>query len=1444
MTERTFREPSPNRGPSVGSFNDEPPPMPPLPTAYAGAPSIPAKSPRRPTSAEPPERVSSPPLRTVGGRGVSLERGPGAMTPPGKMGKKAAPSNIGLGSFSESERTGNQGSVNFSRPLSPVNSPPTSPLRDRRPSSPLANSPATTKSPASRPVLSDAEKERIKYEVQAAASAPVKKRKKKVVPAMTEGSHLATGTSGAMPTGTAVETARREAQPVVAPTSLRSTDDSEGSAPLTKKKKKRTAVEIETQEPSRASYGSDSDASSEQSYGSDRPRKFNTRAAGLLTKQPSIVREDREREELEEQESVPTGNTASPVPKPKIDTNVLVTSIGPQRTPENRTGLPSPPESIDVPTSSNVSPETSRPASTTLSSTGAGTQKRNSLSPARAARFSVEPLYATADGVKHEPPPRSVSPAKSALKHSPSGRGPSPVGSMPGSWNLAGKAPSEASDTVSVGSEEAYRTNPKSRKHVRVSFEDDPTVVGRAVSPSTSPESPLISSPQNRDANRKGWLGLNKGKGTSQDELDETIKPMPALPSFGSVRKSRDDSETKPSPRSGKLETFSSSSDHKIGGILLGQQVSKANGSANRPTTQPSANEPLPPVVTTVEGSGYHSDSDLSSRDDGDKSQALQQVIQKSPWTQPQLPGFKGDSEENYAHSDSVPLIAIQPATPGIDESLRDPTDKWKKTTDAKDVPHHVSENTHQIVEHHATDPTPATIGIAEPPPTPTDSATQIPVVAGSVADGLRQQTQPYDDNASEDTNESIYSDAAEDLADLEGDGFGSINAIVEAPVVPIPPIMKALSPQATPEKEKSSRLPEDTEQPNVDEGWDKTQAYWSGLTQNRKEQLEKEATSGAATLPPTELTARPTKKTTTPNQDSQLGETTSQTQSTQARTVPQSVSTSAKPALKKSVRGSPPDSPVTPPQPSTTSLKKTMRDSPPETRASAPSTKPALKKSMRNSQVDQPESGPRPPSMRSGPAPNKSAKGNISKATNVSTGSPEARAPAKTKQRPVSAVAMVDYNKPTNAAGHNRSASATVPLRPLNPVQVQKPGAPKSGLRRGLSDGSDSDSSFKKVRNPVTDTGRYTMRRSMRSASVDDRQRPQSAVVSRSTALSVRSLSPHDGTARRPFSSGGPSMRTSMRGSGDFSTLRGPKPSGSKSLFGKESKSKAKTTKSPTRFSSRFGDSSDDEPDDRAYQSRFANDSSDEDEATPLPSKFAPVRGIPKRIEEGDSTDLEDSSGDEVNPGSPFVKSPTKSAVSKPAKEGSALAAGSMRRGSVGETSKPGALGGGLEASKWATKGEEKKEKRSFFSFGRKRTNSKSQVPQTPQIPTEPVPAIPQSAPTTPAREDKRLEPGSPVSERPLSPKPKSPKLQRRNTPKTYDLDSWPLPQSPIAVDGSRPNTSNGAPPAAITGPGRPDIGARRSTIQEPARDGVVLGKSGKKKRFPKLRKAFGLHD
>ncbi|KAL8865677.1 MAG: hypothetical protein Q9198_009210, partial [Flavoplaca austrocitrina] len=105
----------------------------------------------------------------------------------------------------------------------------------------------------------------------------------------------------------------------------------------------------------------------------------------------------------------------------------------------------------------------------------------------------------------------------------------------------------------------------------------------------------------------------------------------------------------------------------------------------------------------------------------------------------------------------------------------------------------------------------------------------------------------------------------------------------------------------------------------------------------------------------------------------------------------------------------------------------------------------------------------------------------------------------------------------------------------------------------------------------------------------------------------------------------------------------------------------------------------------------------------------------------------------------------------------------------------------------------------------------------------------------------------------------PKSPKLQRRNTPKRFASDSWPLPENstipPAAAMANneklRPSTSDGASvgkPLAM-GTMRPETGNRRFTAEgQPVGTngtvGAVGGKEAKKKRFPMLRKALGLKD
>ena len=132
--------------------------------------------------------------------------------------------------------------------------------------------------------------------------------------------------------------------------------------------------------------------------------------------------------------------------------------------------------------------------------------KRLSLSPGRAAHFSAQPIYETPEAMRHQPPPRSVSPAKSALKHSPS-RGASPTAGI----LKYGRGPaSEASDISSVISEEGIKAAPNRKKSVRVSFDNETVAVGRAASPPTDIDSPVIMSPQAKVKPGKKWLGFGK----------------------------------------------------------------------------------------------------------------------------------------------------------------------------------------------------------------------------------------------------------------------------------------------------------------------------------------------------------------------------------------------------------------------------------------------------------------------------------------------------------------------------------------------------------------------------------------------------------------------------------------------------------------------------------------------------------------------------------------------------------------------------------------------------------------------------------------------------------------------------------------------------------------------------------------------------------------------
>ena len=1411
LTERTFRDtatPVPKRPASAqGPYTryEEPPPVPALPKSYASPSLAPQMGPPRPASVEPPQRVSSPPPRLPGGRGASLDRGPGQFTN-NKGGHK--PRLSSLDTVGEIERAGSRSSINFSRPMSPQNSSPTSPLAGGR------VKPQSTTQPTGESGLPNAVFNRITDSIQEPATAPVKKKKKIVGKSPAEGNQLALGTTSG-PQGSNLRTTPQQQSTVGIPTPPASDNGSSpggNKASKPKKKKKATLVtgsqDQEAGEGFGNSYPSDTDSvSSELSSTTDRARNYNTRAAGLLIKQPSIVREDREAEEQEDRRLPSKSKNGQVAPNGTIGamTSANISKVVSKDRQHNRT---------------QSQPEAPRgPNRTSLDVPGGG--RPGSLSPVRAAHFSSQPEYETPGGTRHQPPARSVSPAKSALKSSPS-RGQSPTIGRP-TGRRASLAPGEVSDTASNISEDGSRSVPKKKKSVRVSFEDDSVTVGRAQSP------PMSSDPQNKPKGRS-WFDLVREKnqeGTVIDsDQDSVIKPMPTLPSFGSIRDRHDDpvlettKEQKPSDDWAKdtLRNMDTSTDQIIGGIIAQNAAAKANKDDAQTTPHSDPTEPLPPQVTSVEGSGYHSEDEAGLYND-------ERVITEEHSQDPRT---------------AVPSIELQPATPAPEIS-----GQGKEWLGMPGGFPHSSEGTESklsslasttpATEHASPVITPATVGIAEPEP---EAAAQqhepgVPHV-GEVAEGLRSQIDAQSGEESDDTSVSIYSDAAEDPDDLDGDGFGSINAIVESPATPIVPLV-ARSPPASPtvkppdEKPPVEKVPSlknptrrslarnesELSEPGSDEGWDRAQAYWSGLSQTKKLQLERAALPGAIDEP------------IIPNKTMRG---------------PDSVKKKKKVPKKK----------IPPPE-------SNQSATPDIVKSASPQALP-LKSSMRKSQSEPMQESQMRTSMRGGP-PAKPGLKNSTQRTSMAPAA-EPKGTLQKKTRPVSAVAMVDYNKPPIA--HTRAASALGTSTSLTPVAPQAKEI-KSVIRPSVfRNDSDSSSSFKKSRPSTPSAGKYTMKRTMRPSSMD--ARPQSPPVTGRNSSSA--------TARRPFSSAGPGsggggMRTSMRGSIDSgkparTSLRDsvdskrPK-SPSRFGFGK-SKTKPVESKSTSRFSSRFGGSSDDEDYRPPPSSRFAG-SSDEDE----PAGLTPVRGIPRRTDEGDSTDLEDSSVENV-PASPKARvNGTKPAVNtKP--EGAALASGSLRAPSGdGPTT---AMGSGLQAKKAA---EKENKKRSFFGVlgSRKKNDDPARVRKS-----DAESAARRDTPLERSKAERMLSAGpANTNERVLAPNsptappvpqttrpnlgsrsstaassPKTPKLQRRNTPKqttTANDISWPLPQGAGGIQSapdSRPQTSDG--PGVSGATERPNVGRVQSEIGPPRTAPLVVGKAEKKKRFGVLRRAFGMHD
>ncbi|RDW62381.1 hypothetical protein BP6252_11814 [Coleophoma cylindrospora] len=1452
MTERTFRDPSPSRSSPVPSAIDAPP-----------VPAIPKNlGQNRASSLEAPHhRVASPIPHTSNGRGSSLQ-------PAGHHHPRTAGQRNSISSVADLASPESRGSVNFSyptgaRPQSPVtNSQLTDESSFRPPRITAANNKNLIYDPNTRSFLPAAEIYAIEQKLRDAANAPVKKQKR-IAPKQNTGTHLADGTVGGRPKGTAVdamEAARKtqESKPAQQPKPVSVPAATQGpvvtlpapknvipqsseaeiksvTAPpvssIAPKKKKRVTM-TESGSDTGSNVGSDYDSDS------TRPKTFNPRTSPLsssgLAKKPSVVREDREREE-EEDDTPKRLSFQGPYP-PILPKNQDQRTISPSPLPRSRSGRgrgqalaptasmadkPSV-EAVSQPTTTPISQEPATPVPATNGMNGlngdAKPARMSSVSPPRTAHFAATPENLA---VLHQPPNRSVSPRKSAMKHSPS-RDDSP-GAVGGS---------EASENSMLDEP----PKPK-KKSVRVSFDDESNVVVGHAAPSITTDSPVIQSPQ---LGKSRWFSIS-GRGKKKDILameddDEVMKPRPALPSFGSIRerKNRDvvDVEerplvkpadnvvesTKPTPPTSPIFTsptgepieypLGQSNDHAMGALI--SQDSTARNAANISKSR----EPLPPEVTSVEGSGYQSDSSSThSMDEIAEPEAEETYTKAGEITQPEV----SESPETPAETESlptphpnghVPSIAVLPATPKAEDEPKQQwlamPGAWGEVSDAGSQP----PSPMIVAEHVPTEPTPAVVGIAEPVP---EVVQQVGAPSVGEIAATQYQNGPILEETEDSESGDIYTDAAEDLSDFDGDGFLSLDAVVESPIPKAPATAVATSsPPESPinrlAKEKAYERMNRDSAPDIGDGWDKAQQYWSGLTADKKRQLEQEAREEIAA----EASNDEEKSAPKPRKTKKKV----QVQAPDSQKNQPAVNSERTYMIMPGTRMSPDIPKVAPAQ--TKPIRTSMRSEP-----ANGNSEPHMRKSMR---AAAPTTGGMKSSMREAPV---QQKGSLQK-----------------KYRPTSlpAADISTNSAAINKHVRNMSAGATT-------------AQPPPTLRRTSS--QDSDSSFKRTRAKPDSKFRGSMRNS-----IDEKSPP------RSSRFSLRSLSPSGSVARRPFNSqntsNGPpvSLRSSareQRNSYDSGapSLRGPRarsPSGNSLLsFGRSSKAAPATKPAPRR--SRFADSDSEEDTARpAFRSRFADSDSDDAElpktrvkggfgrgtmrsSAPAP-KSAPVRPIPARkgVDDGDSSDLPDSDDEKSPRFAQPTPAKTPQVTNGDATIGSALGSGVIRRSGSGRGTISVPIAGSVS-------GRPNHSRRGSFMSILKR---KKPDPNAKIRKSDAESAARRDTPLERSKSDLAALYASPSDSPTPASRPMSPKLQKRNpVSRENSQQAWPLPDPPSLGDPEkdRPFTSDGM----ANGDGASPVMSRRFTAT--GLSGVDTGLDSfetprKKKKFGALRKMFRLDD
>jgi serine/arginine repetitive matrix protein 2 len=1056
---------------------------------------------------------------------------------------------------------------------------------------------------------------------------PVKRKKKKNLPSKT-GSHLARGTvARAAGTAVDVEPPRVEANKTERPKA--STDVTEyvsqtgsrtaGALP-TQRQEEPTLPEVDTP------WHHDQRVAS-----SDMPillSQSEPKTARVIGKKPSTVREEPEFEAETSQIATPAHHyyEISGASHPK--TRPAQPQIGQGKV------APSEESPVELPAEAAYTQELQAgqvdplPLADPYQHGSVKGPRVHSSSPIRTAHFgsATDQLV-----VRHSPPPRSISPRKSALKHTSPSRGASPSDGS-----------SETSAIGRINTDTSPEAVVPRKKSVRVSFDDENTVVvGHSSSPPTETDSPLLPSPQAK----RPWysnIGRNKKKDLVTLDEDEIMKPRPALPSFGSIRekKGRDVEErplvrpqesaySPPMPASpamypsitGPIDTvpdfLGHSSDSALGSLLSQEAIfrNEANTSKFR--------EPLPPVVTSIEGSGYVSNSYTSSEDE-DEPEIVTEPEPTMPSTQVKAeiehrangsaviaePSTSTTARQSISHHGPIPAISISHPSPEIPKQVN----VRNATTAYFDIPggfpkdESEASNGNSGTENDRLDSTrqdlfgggkfqkQSTVLLTGPPETP----------RSMVGQRSTSQVPETDSDGS-----SIYSDAYEDLSEMEGDGFLSLNAVLTTPIsskesrktfeeAALVPSIETTPTLAVLSDSLGSQTKPHEPEAVVEDDWEKAKIYWRSLTVEKRKQLEKEALQEAG-------------------EDADLEDV---TQSKKKARKKKSVERARTPQLEHGPIVNPervyqirPGTQTVDPRLESHMLKENRESMTGANRHVASASEGGkLRKSLRGSQAVQqlPSDSTKRYSLRSADRPATSATSRAGIRGSVPTEQSRPMTADHTMRQSLRSgkytSKFIEQQEPPTATKNQRPFSFQLQATSREPANARRnlsidgtsvPGAHslaksiQSTLRRRGSESSES--SFKRSRlHPIQAFG---FRKTLRQTSPAGQSGGD--MTKGGGRFSLRSLSPPSPLRRGPGHTAPPPvsmgsrMRQTMRSdSSDGSTHRMRIPS-----FGRSSGKKF-LGKGSKATSSRFGDSSDEDngiP--STFRSRFA-DSSDEDEA------------------------------------------------------------------------------------------------------------------------------------------------------------------------------------------------------------------------------------------------------